>query len=186
MSDDIKKTTTSQWKGTEKKAASFVGTDRNPFSGSTGGLSASDSIHDRLFLECKTKQKHSVKTLYDDTKVLADNEGKIPVLLLNETGSKDVLWVIEQKDVAKLLREVDLNKVDSRIKEGTTIYDLVSQQDTSNEDIYTVKKNLTNRLQEIFRAKVLSNEITMEIRSIAVLLESINMIEDYMADGVEK
>ena len=137
-------------------------------------------------IHLKTKQKHSVKTLYDETAKLAEEEGKIPVLALRETDSKDILWIFKQEDLAKVLIEIDLNKVDKRIKEGTTIYDMISQQTGKNEDIYTIKKNLKYRLQEIFREKVLSSESLEEIKSVSVLLLYIETIEEYMKEGFEK
>lgn len=185
MSDEVK-TTKYQWQKTEKKAAQFVNCKRTPFSGSTSGLTHSDSLHDRLFLEMKTSKKHAVKTLYDKTKTLANKENKIPVLVLRETASKDTLWVLEERDLVKLLQEVDLNRVDERIKQGTTIYDLVGQQNTSNQDLYTVKGNLRHRLKEIFREKVLSDELLEELKSTAMLLDFVETIEDYIKEGIEK
>jgi len=170
------------WKQTEEKAADVVGTKRTPFSGSNSGLTSSDSLHDRLFLECKTKEKHAIMTLFKDTQELAKKENKLPVLVLRENKSKEILWVVEQKDLFKLIREVDLNKLDQRFPPKTTIHKLVETSSSENRSLYDMKEQLTIDLKKIVRDKVVTAENLELIKSIGAFLSMIDTIMEYAQD----
>ena len=169
-----------EWKKTEKKTADRFNTKRSPFSGSNSKLTASDSLQSRLFVECKTKEKHSVKTLYDSTKILADNEGKIPVVVLRENGSKDYLVVFEFKDLFKILREIDLSQVDKLIPKGTTIYKLLESEKLGNTDIYEIQMDLEKKLDLLFRETAISEKVRNQMKLISMLLFYVDQIKVYL------
>ncbi len=78
----------STWKQRERDAATMFGTTRQYGSGSGGrpDETRSDSKHDRLFIECKLRVKHTVVSLWDATKALALKERKTPIIMLSEKG----------------------------------------------------------------------------------------------------
>ena len=88
-------TARSTWKSFERRVAKWFGSLRNPGSGSWGrsDRSRSDSVHDDLFIECKLREKHSVVTLWDQTKKFADIERKIPVVVLAEKN-RPGFWLV--------------------------------------------------------------------------------------------
>ncbi len=49
------------------------------------------------------KKKHSVLTLYDETKVLADAEGKTPVIALCQKNRKGFWIVAHASDLEKII-----------------------------------------------------------------------------------
>ena len=186
-----KKTTTYQWQKTEKQAADFVCTKRSPFSGSNSGVTSGDSLHSRLFLEVKTKQKHSIKTLYDSTKKLAEEESKIPVLALRETDDKDILWVMAQKDLIELLKEVNLHYLDKSIPSGTYVGQLLEERKGDNLDLYKAEQKLKSKLQSIFTnktlsetqtKKILTRDVLEEIKAVGYLLECVAMIKKFIEE----
>lgn len=95
------------WKKRERNAAALFGARRQPGSGSGGrpDETRSDSRHPRLFLECKLRQKHTVVTLWDETKTLAAREGKTPVLMLSEKGRPGQWIVVHSGDLDTLIVE---------------------------------------------------------------------------------
>lgn len=95
------------WKGTERRLAALFGTTRRPLSGSnsrSGGRD--DSQHPRLFIECKQRRKHAVWSLYSETKVLAEKEGKTPVIGLQQNRMNGMLIVIHTDDLLSVLNEL--------------------------------------------------------------------------------
>jgi hypothetical protein len=80
------------WKVKERQAAKFFGSERNPLSGRCGKHSASDSLHEVLFIEHKHSVNHAVVNTWKKAKTLADAEGKFPVVTLSVAGEKG-LWV---------------------------------------------------------------------------------------------
>ena len=90
------------WKKRERDVASYFSGERTPLSGGNGKVTRADVIHDKLFIECKLKKKHSVVSLWDETKKLADKEGKTPVIALCEK-QRPGFWI--------MLHSSDLNKV---------------------------------------------------------------------------
>jgi len=81
----------STWKRGEQTLAKFFGTTRTPLSGGNSKVTRSDSLHKRLYFEMK-KGKYVPKTLasilelYRKTEERALKEGKIPILVIRETG----------------------------------------------------------------------------------------------------
>ena len=175
-----------KWKQLEKNAADAFNTQRTPFSGSNSGLTSGDSLHDRLYVECKRHKSQAVITLMKSTKELADKEGKVPVLYLQEPDDRNDRYIMfHEKDLFNILREIDLSKADKRIEKGTTIYDILGEQQGHNQDIYTARKNLRQRLKELFREKTLNEERIGEIQAVSVLLDYIDTVISYIKEGLE-
>jgi hypothetical protein len=76
-------------------------------SGGNGGVTRSDSRHDRLFLETKLRVKHTVVTLYDETAKLAKLEGKIPVVALAEKNRPGLWLLIKAEDLQAVANEMN-------------------------------------------------------------------------------
>ncbi len=89
------------WKRAEGRVAALFGARRQPLSGGSGraDLTRSDSTHPRLFVECKYRERHAARTLYDATKALARQEGKVPVLALIDKGRPGFLLCIHSDDL---------------------------------------------------------------------------------------
>lgn len=92
------------WKMREQQVAEFFHTERTPLSGVGSKHTASDTLHERLFIEVKLREKHSAVTLWDGAKKDANSEGKIPVVALCEKN-RPGFWIMCHssvlKDVAK-------------------------------------------------------------------------------------
>ena len=60
-------TSKSTWKSFERKVAEFFGTKRVPLSGSNSGHGTnSDSLHPKVYIECKVREKFSIWSLFVD------------------------------------------------------------------------------------------------------------------------
>ena len=87
------------WKAFERRIAKFFGSERNPLSGGNSKQTRSDSLHDKLFIECKWTQRSALVTLYKKTKELAKLENKIPVLAITDKSTKDDLIIMKKEDL---------------------------------------------------------------------------------------
>ncbi len=105
--DDRLSTSRSTWKKSEGRAASVFGTKRQPCSGSGGraDLTCSDSVHPTLFIESKLRERHAVRTLFDETKELAKREHKTPVLMLADKNRPGHLVVVHTDDLRAVVVE---------------------------------------------------------------------------------
>jgi len=90
------------WKQRERQVAAYFGGERTALSGGNGKITRADVIHDDLFIECKLRAKHSVVSLWDETKKLADAEKKSPVIELCEKNRKGFWIMVHSDDLAKL------------------------------------------------------------------------------------
>ena len=90
------------WKQRERQVAAYFGGERTALSGGNGKITRADVIHDDLFIECKLRAKHSVVSLWDETKKLADAEKKTPVIALCEKNRKGFWIMAHSDDLAKL------------------------------------------------------------------------------------
>ena len=96
-------TSSSAWKSFERVVAGFFGTRRVPLSGSNSGHGTnSDSLHDKLYIECKLRGKISLWSLFEDTEKKARQENKIPVVAIKQKGSRGYLLVMRPLDVKKI------------------------------------------------------------------------------------
>lgn len=92
------------WKSFERIVASFFGTKRVPLSGSNSGHGTnSDSLHPKVYIECKVRGKISLWSLFSDTESKAKVEGKVPVVAIKQKGERGYLLVMRPEDMEKLV-----------------------------------------------------------------------------------
>nr|UVN00102.1 MAG: holliday junction resolvase [Bacteriophage sp.]UVY51509.1 MAG: holliday junction resolvase [Bacteriophage sp.]UWD62301.1 MAG: holliday junction resolvase [Bacteriophage sp.]UWD69339.1 MAG: holliday junction resolvase [Bacteriophage sp.]UWD76968.1 MAG: holliday junction resolvase [Bacteriophage sp.] len=98
-----KPTSKSCWKSFEREVAKHFGTKRVPLSGSNSGHNTnSDTLHPKLYIECKVRGKSAIWTLFEDTRNKAKVEKKIPIIALRQKGGKGYLLVIRPEDLHKI------------------------------------------------------------------------------------
>ena len=98
-----KPTSKSCWKSFERTVADYFGTRRVPLSGSNSGHGTnSDSLHPKLYIECKVRSKVSLWQLFVDTENKAKIEGKIPVVAIKQKGEKGYLLVMRPDDLQRI------------------------------------------------------------------------------------
>ena len=92
------------WKNAERRVAALFGSLRNRLSGSSGRKdeSESDTKHPRLFIEVKYREKHAVRTLFDETAAKAKGEGKTPVVALVDKGKPGFLLCVHCDDLGEV------------------------------------------------------------------------------------
>lgn len=95
------------WKKHERQAAKVVGSLRKPGSGSQGRSdeTRSDSKHERLFVECRTRKKSLMRTWLMEARRLAKKENKTAVLVLREAGKPGAVWCCHQDDLPAAVAE---------------------------------------------------------------------------------
>lgn len=99
-----KPTSKSCWKGFENLVAKFFGTRRVPLSGSNSGHGTnSDSLHPKLYIECKVRSKIALWQLFIDTENKAKVENKLPVVAIKQKGEKGYLLVVRPEDLEKIV-----------------------------------------------------------------------------------
>lgn len=107
----LKPTSKSCWKSFERTVANYFGTRRVPLSGSNSGHGTnSDSLHPKLYIECKVRSKFSLWQLFVDTEKKAKIEGKIPIVAVKQKGEKGYLLVMRPEDLPAIsaLRDATL------------------------------------------------------------------------------
>lgn len=96
-------TSKSAWKSFERTVATYFGTRRVPLSGSNSGHGTnSDSLHPKLYIECKVRNKIALWQLFTDTEKKAKVEGKVPVVAIKQKGEKGYLLVMRPEDLEKI------------------------------------------------------------------------------------
>ena len=95
----------STWKKFEQRIADLFNSVRAPLSGRNGKVTASDSLHPRLFIECKLREHHTVYSLWKATKKISSGEGKSPVLALQEKSHPGALIVCHTDDLDAVVVE---------------------------------------------------------------------------------
>lgn len=100
-----KPTSKSCWKGFERLVAKFFGSKRVPLSGSNSGHGTnSDSLHPKVYIECKVREKIAIWSLFVDTENKAKVEKKVPVVALKQKNEKGYLLVIRPEDLQKIAK----------------------------------------------------------------------------------
>ena len=94
------------WKKRERDVAGFFDGKRTALSGGNGKITRADVMHDKLFIECKLRAKHTVISLWDDTAKLAKNEDKTPVIALCEKNRPGFWVMVHSSDLNKLFTEI--------------------------------------------------------------------------------
>lgn len=91
------------WKSFERIVAAYFGTRRVPLSGSNSGHGTnSDSLHPKLYIECKVRGKISLWQLFIDTEKKAKLENKLPIVAIKQKGEKGYLIVMRPDDLEKI------------------------------------------------------------------------------------
>ena len=90
------------WKKRERDVAGFFEGKRTALSGGNGKITRADVMHDKLFIECKLRAKHTVVSLWDDTAKLAKEEEKTPVIALCEKNRPGFWVMVHSSDLYKL------------------------------------------------------------------------------------
>lgn len=87
------------WQKFEQRAAAFFGAARRVLSGSANraDLDGDDSTHERLWIECKLREAHSVCRIWDAAAKLARKAAKWPVVCLAEKN-RPGFWVVVHSD----------------------------------------------------------------------------------------
>lgn len=93
------------WKAFERRVAADWNTVRNSLSGSNSKMTASDSLHDRIFLEGKLNAESPFWRLYLKAKPLADKEGKAVVLCLGKKHQKGYVVAFHVDDFRIVIEE---------------------------------------------------------------------------------
>jgi hypothetical protein len=92
------------WKARERKCSKWFGTTRTALSGGNSKITRSDSLHSAAFIEVKLRKKHTVITLWDETKKLADEEKKIPIIALCEKNRPGFWLMFHEKDAKEIAK----------------------------------------------------------------------------------
>lgn len=93
-----KPTSKSTWKSFEREVAKHFGTKRVPLSGSNSGHNTnSDTLHPKLYIECKVRGKSAIWTLFEDTRNKAKVEKKFPLSPCDKKEVKDTYWLYVRK-----------------------------------------------------------------------------------------
>lgn len=101
----IKPTSKECWKSFERTVATYFGTKRVPLSGSNSGHGTnSDSLHPKLYIECKVRGKISLWQLFTDTEQKAKVEKKTPVVAIKQKGERGYLLVMRPEDLEKIAK----------------------------------------------------------------------------------
>lgn len=101
-------TSKSAWKQFERTVATFFGTRRVPLSGSNSGHGTnSDSLHEKLYIECKLRGKISLWQLFEDTEKKAAQENKIPIVAIKQKNSRGYLLVIRPDSIKEINNILD-------------------------------------------------------------------------------
>ena len=90
------------WKKRERDVAGFFDVKRTALSGGNGKITRAAVMHDKLFIECKLRAKHTVVSLWDDTAKLAKEEEKTPVIALCEKNRPGFWVMVHSSDLYKL------------------------------------------------------------------------------------
>lgn len=86
------------WKQFERRVAQFFGArGRTPLSGGNSGHTRSDTLHPKLFIECKQRKEYAIINLWDSAKRWAKKENKIPVVAISEKG-RPGFWLLIHQD----------------------------------------------------------------------------------------
>jgi len=83
------------WKALERRIAESLGTVRTPLSGGSSRHTTSDTLHEKLYVECKLRKASSVHTLFTEIRIEAAKETKIPVLVIHLSGTSRTLALVD-------------------------------------------------------------------------------------------
>ena len=90
------------WKDHERRTAKRLGGTRNPLSGSLSLTTGADVIHPQLYVECKYRNRFALLTVMRQVEKKAKNEGKKPILVLQEKNAKHAYILVKLNDLEVL------------------------------------------------------------------------------------
>ncbi|MBA7474254.1 hypothetical protein ES707_09602 [subsurface metagenome] len=82
------------WKAFERRIAKSLGTHRTPLSGGASRHTTSDTLHEELYVECRSRVRSAIHKWWFVVRQSALKEYKMPVLALHKKGSGNDLAVI--------------------------------------------------------------------------------------------
>jgi len=95
------------WKQMERNIAKKFGTERSGYEQSKKKRNtSSDTLHPRLYIECKRTKRVHLWTLWDRTQTEARRERKIPLLVLKHPDLASSLLVCRLRDIKKIAKEM--------------------------------------------------------------------------------
>lgn len=93
------------WKAYERVVAKYFGSTRTPLSGGNGKQTRSDSLHPKLYVECKYSAKSALDSLFQETKEKAIKENKIPIICTKKKGTDGFLITIHSSDFKDMITD---------------------------------------------------------------------------------
>jgi hypothetical protein len=94
------------WKRAERIVARFFGAERAPAgSNNRPDRTSSDSTHEKLYIEVKYRERHTVWTLWNKVHEKAKREKKTPVLALADRTGRGRLLVVHELHFDKVASE---------------------------------------------------------------------------------
>lgn len=89
----------SNWKGSEREVAKVFGSTRAPVS---NNVTHADIFHDSCYIEVKKRKRFYIWELFEDTKIKAIKEHKIPVVAIKEKGKKGFLLIVSPDNIKEV------------------------------------------------------------------------------------
>ena len=97
---------TKTWKNRERVVAKKFGSERTPLSGGNSKHTRSDTLHPRLYIECKHRKRNATINLFLDSEVKAKLENKIPLVCLTQHCVSGEFILCRLDDIKKIADEV--------------------------------------------------------------------------------
>jgi len=95
------------WKQMERNIAKKFGTERSTqYVQAKGNPTSSDTMHPRLYIECKRTKRINFWSLWYGTAHKARNEKKIPLLVLKHPDLTNSLLVCRMIDIKRIAKEL--------------------------------------------------------------------------------
>jgi len=110
---------TKPWKAHELRTARKLGAVRNPLSGSHSRHTRGDVIHPFLYVECKYRQRFALLALMRQVEAQARNEGKTPVLVLQEKNAKHAYALMNLNDLEVSNEGIRLRPAKPQLRPGS-------------------------------------------------------------------
>jgi hypothetical protein len=90
------------WKKAERRIAAKFGSTRTPLSGSNSKVTASDTFHEKLYIEVKRLKRVPGLTLFEDTVAKAKIEKKVPVVAFTGHRMRGALVMCQLTDLPRI------------------------------------------------------------------------------------
>jgi len=98
------------WKAFERRIAKSLGTVRTPLSGKHSRITAGDTLHTHMLVECKCTALSTTCKLFRKTRTLARAEDKIPVLALHQKRFPGAVAVVDWDFFLKLMHAYEIHQ----------------------------------------------------------------------------